>query len=309
MIEDINEDTSTILVTPTKVSSQSDQSEDHLKVLSAAKVLADAARKRKEVANVTPYTRRKRSVSTSKEPVSTAGASKPVSTVDMVQERVKDKGKAIMQESEQPRKIKKKGYQQISLDEEIAQKPYVEELTKDKARQKQERYHALQNRSFFVAEVRKNMCLYLKNQEKGSEKKARGSKKKTLAKKEKEELRMWLTVVPDEEEAIDPEILSARYPIVDWESQNSGSDLHVYKIIRAGRNTSYHKTFSSMLRKLDRQDLMDLYRLVMNRFENTTPEGYSLILWGDLKLQYVNGEKVSSYQGDAAEDVELEARN
>ncbi|GJZ95445.1 hypothetical protein Tco_0667779 [Tanacetum coccineum] len=26
------------------------------------------------------------------------------------------------------------------------------------------RYHALQNRSFYVAEVRKNMCLYLKNQ-------------------------------------------------------------------------------------------------------------------------------------------------
>ncbi|GJR05833.1 hypothetical protein Tco_0528817 [Tanacetum coccineum] len=80
------------------------------------------------------------------------------------------------------------------------------------------RYHALQNRSFSVAEVRKNMCMYLKNQggykqshfkgmsyeeirpifkrvwdqnqsfvpmdsKKGSEKKARGSRKKTLAKK------------------------------------------------------------------------------------------------------------------------------
>ncbi|GJX80454.1 putative ribonuclease H-like domain-containing protein [Tanacetum coccineum] len=138
MIEDINEDTNTILVTLTKVSSQSDQSEDHLKVLSAAKVLADVARKRREVANVTPYTRRKRKISTAsgdistaEEPVNTAGASKPVSTADMVQERVKDKGKAIMQESEQPRKIKKKEYQQISLDEEIAQKLYAEELAKD----------------------------------------------------------------------------------------------------------------------------------------------------------------------------------
>ncbi|GJT32533.1 hypothetical protein Tco_0922952 [Tanacetum coccineum] len=35
---------------------------------------------------------------------------------------------------------------------------------------------------------------------------------------EKEELRMWLTVVSDEEETVDPKILSAEYPIVDWES-------------------------------------------------------------------------------------------
>ncbi|GJS73168.1 hypothetical protein Tco_0706009 [Tanacetum coccineum] len=39
-------------------------------------------------------------------------------------------------------------------------------------------------------------------------------------KHEKEELRMWLTVVPDEEETVDLEILSVKYPIVDWESQN-----------------------------------------------------------------------------------------
>ncbi|GJV12415.1 hypothetical protein Tco_1353956 [Tanacetum coccineum] len=35
---------------------------------------------------------------------------------------------------------------------------------------------------------------------------------------EKEELRMWLTVVPDEDETMDLEILSAKYPIVDWKS-------------------------------------------------------------------------------------------
>ncbi|GKB16049.1 hypothetical protein Tco_0849972 [Tanacetum coccineum] len=80
---------------------------------------------------------------------------------------------------------------------------------------------------------------------------------------EKEELRMWLVVVPDEDETVDPEILYVKYPIVDWESQNLGSidmeDIHVYKIIRADWNTSYHKTSSSMLRKFDRQDLMDLH--------------------------------------------------
>ncbi|GKD49693.1 hypothetical protein Tco_1278669 [Tanacetum coccineum] len=76
------------LVTPTKVSSQEDQSEDQLGVLSAAKVLADAAKK-----NVNTYTRRRRAVSTGSEGVSTAsrifstaGASMPVSTAGMVQQ-------------------------------------------------------------------------------------------------------------------------------------------------------------------------------------------------------------------------------
>ncbi|GKA89926.1 hypothetical protein Tco_0811738 [Tanacetum coccineum] len=170
---------------------------------------------------------------------------------------------------------------------------------------------------------------------------------------EKEELRMWLTIVLDEEETVDPKILSAKYPIVDWESHNLRNvdmeDLHVYKIIRADGNTSYHKSLSSMhrifdkqdlvnlhrlvmkrfedttledyehekeelrmwltvvsdeeetiirvdgntsyhkslssmLRIFDRQDLVDLHRLVMKRFEDTTPEGYNLLLWGDLKV-------------------------
>ncbi|GJT03371.1 ribonuclease H-like domain-containing protein [Tanacetum coccineum] len=107
---------------------------------------------------------------------------------------------------------------------------------------------------------------------------------------EKEDLIIWLAVVPNEDETVDPEILSNKYPIVDWESQNLRSvdmeDIHVYKIIRADVNTSYHKTFSSMLRKFDKQDLMDLHRLVMKRFKDNTPEGYNLLIWGDLKVMF-----------------------
>ncbi|GJV00156.1 hypothetical protein Tco_1329426 [Tanacetum coccineum] len=106
---------------------------------------------------------------------------------------------------------------------------------------------------------------------------------------EKEELRMWLTVVLDEEETMDPINLSAKYPIVDWESQNLGSvDIEESKW-----------------------------------FEDTTPEGYNLLLWGDLKLwssyitdgwyfdllRHASREKVSSHQGNAAKDVELEAKS
>ncbi|GKD46649.1 hypothetical protein Tco_1271294 [Tanacetum coccineum] len=81
---------------------------------------------------------------------------------------------------------------------------------------------------------------------------------------EKEELRMWLTVVSDEEETVDPKILSTKNPIVDCESQNLGSvDM-----------------------KFDRQDLVDLHNLVMKRFKDTTLEGYNFLLWGDLKVMF-----------------------
>nr|GEX60898.1 putative reverse transcriptase domain-containing protein [Tanacetum cinerariifolium] len=106
---------------------------------------------------------------------------------------------------------------------------------------------------------------------------------------EKKELRMWLTIVPDEKETVDPEILSTKYPIVNLESQNLGNvnmeDLHVYKIIKANRNTSYYKS-PSMMRKFNRQDLVDLHRLVMKRFKGNTLKGYNLLLWGDLKVMF-----------------------
>ncbi|GJT14666.1 hypothetical protein Tco_0861708 [Tanacetum coccineum] len=37
-----------------------------------------------------------------------------------------------------------------------------------------------------------------------------------------------------------------------------------------------------MLDDFDRQDMVDLYRLVKERFETTSPEGYDRLLWGDL---------------------------
>ncbi|GKE59806.1 hypothetical protein Tco_1510173 [Tanacetum coccineum] len=83
------------------------------------------------------------------------------------------KGKTIMQESEPPKKIKKKEMIQISLDEEFAKKIIPQEAKQIDEREKVInwndpdvlRYHAVQNRPFSKAEVRKNMCTYLKNQE------------------------------------------------------------------------------------------------------------------------------------------------
>ncbi|GKC72293.1 hypothetical protein Tco_1118176 [Tanacetum coccineum] len=81
-----------------------------------------------------------------------------------------------MQESKPPKKIKKRVQVQMSINEELAQKVFDEEQAKFnaeqearfKAEQEQERIDfetALElQKPFSVAEVRKNMCMYLKSQ-------------------------------------------------------------------------------------------------------------------------------------------------
>ncbi|GJT21335.1 putative reverse transcriptase domain-containing protein [Tanacetum coccineum] len=163
-----------------------------------------------------------------------------------------------------------------------------------------ERAEAIRNKPPTRAQVRNKMITYLKHIGDKRTRICRSNEEEAADyEQEKEELRMWLVVVPDEDETVDPDILS----------------------VKADGNTSYHTTFSSMLRKFARQDLMDFHRSVMKRFEDNTPEGYNLLLWGDLKssliadgwyfdlLKHVSREKMSSHQGNVEENVELEARS
>ncbi|GJZ85768.1 hypothetical protein Tco_0651107 [Tanacetum coccineum] len=148
MIEEINQDAGVTLVTPTH---GEDQPEDQLGVLSAAKVLADAAK-----TNVHTCTRKRRvvsigsgGISTAEESVSTSGASMPVSTVGMVQEVnisiplpvvVKDKGKGKMEKSEDEQtKRTKLQQEQERLGHEAAVR--VQEELDEEERQRMARVH------------------------------------------------------------------------------------------------------------------------------------------------------------------------
>ncbi|GJR00276.1 hypothetical protein Tco_0523260 [Tanacetum coccineum] len=105
---------------------------------------------------------------------------------------------------------------------------------------------------------------------------------------EKQELRLWFKIVPDEEEDINPEVLSAKYPIVDWEylllGRMEAKDMKVYKITRVDKSASYYGEIQDFLRRLGRQDLSDLYRLAQERFNDHPLEGKELVLWGDLSM-------------------------
>ncbi|GKC81842.1 hypothetical protein Tco_1137559 [Tanacetum coccineum] len=108
---------------------------------------------------------------------------------------------------------------------------------------------------------------------------------------EKEKLKAFLKIVPDEEGIIDYEVPEKRFPIINWESKLYDFDRHgaeciYYRIFRSDGSFRWIKTFSEMVTRFDRLDLVELYNLVMKRFEITTPEGVDLVLWGDLRTMF-----------------------
>ncbi|GJX62012.1 ribonuclease H-like domain-containing protein [Tanacetum coccineum] len=101
---------------------------------------------------------------------------------------------------------------------------------------------------------------------------------------EEEQLKAFLKIVPDEEGIIDYEVLEKRFPIINWESKfydfdRHGADCIYYRIFRSDGSSRRIKTFSEMVTRFEMLDLMELYNLVMKRFETTTLEGVDLDLY------------------------------
>ncbi|GKB03826.1 ribonuclease H-like domain-containing protein [Tanacetum coccineum] len=97
-----------------------------------------------------------------------------------------------------------------------------------------------------------------------------------------EEKNLMKKVSRDKSDAVTIESLAIKYPIFDWKTHILAEDKMYYQIIRDDGSAKFYKIFSAMLDDFDRQYMLDLYRLVKERFETTSPEGYDRLLWGDL---------------------------
>ncbi|GKC14687.1 hypothetical protein Tco_1011469 [Tanacetum coccineum] len=135
-------------------------------------------------------------------------------------------------------------------------------------------------------------------QQKSSKKRSREDSDEDNAKKrkleddaEKEELRDSMDVVLKDDIAIDIESLVTKYPIVDWKTHVLTENMMYYQIIRGDGSSKNYKIFSEMLDDFDRHDVLDLHRLVQERYDTTCPEGYDLLLWGDLKILFKPNEE------------------
>ncbi|GJR35859.1 hypothetical protein Tco_1211543 [Tanacetum coccineum] len=179
-----------------------------------------------------------------------------------------DKGQRIARESDAKQEARDATF--IKQIEDIQARIDADELLAEKTSKEEREQSPLRKVQIF--EVR-----FLKTSRKG---KAKGSRKKTVAKKrageklddgsvkrqkidddaEKEALRAYLDIILGDDEAVNVESLATK---------GDGS-------------TKSYKIFTEMLDDFDRQVVLDLYRLVKERFETASPEGYDRLLWGDL---------------------------
>ncbi|GJV25782.1 hypothetical protein Tco_1378477 [Tanacetum coccineum] len=123
------------------------------------------------------------------------------------------------------------------------------------------------------------------------------SKKRKFTSKDDEELRLCLTIVSDEDKEVDYEILNKKYPIIEWRSEylttkpqydetEELEDVYLNVVIRSNRQRRYFNTLMAVLSILDRDDICAIYQLMMNRYQDETPEGFDKILWEDLIIMF-----------------------
>ncbi|GJS94187.1 hypothetical protein Tco_0801155 [Tanacetum coccineum] len=76
-----------------------------------------------------------------------------------------------------------------------------------------------------------------------------------------------MDVAPRDDAAIDVESLATKYPVVDWKTHILNKNMMYYQIIKANGSSKYYKIFSEILDDFDRQDVIDLHRMLNRRLE------------------------------------------
>ncbi|GJU11739.1 putative ribonuclease H-like domain-containing protein [Tanacetum coccineum] len=115
--------------------------------------------------------------------------------------------------------------------------------------------------------------------------------------KENDELRLHLTIAPDEEKEVDYEILDRKYPIKEWKTECLGTKPQVDKaknleeinqnvVIRSNGQKRYFSTLMRVLSIFDRDDLNAIYQLVIDKYQDEIPGGFDKVLWGDLMVMF-----------------------
>ncbi|GJS46980.1 hypothetical protein Tco_0597101 [Tanacetum coccineum] len=264
-----------------------------------------------------------------------------------------DKGKAIMIESEPKKKSKKELEQerlsfaeairleeqmnkeqraQIARDEEIARQWDEEERQRAMAEAKTSkkidwndpsviRYHSLKMKPKTVAQARKNMIKYLKNQ---------GNYKISDFKgMSYNEIRPIFEKVWDFNQILTYGVVSMEVKrrrslekspekmmsgLKRWEGRRCGysktkdgwkmlrrktqrildnntKSRGFYRVFRGDGSSKNYKVLSEMLEDFDRQDVEELYRLVKEKYSASRLEGFDLMLWGDLYTLFESDEE------------------
>ncbi|GJX67793.1 hypothetical protein Tco_0303520 [Tanacetum coccineum] len=88
-------------------------------------------------------------------------------------------------------------------------------------------------------------------------------------------------------EAMNPTPLTTKSDsVVNWKIFQQGQR-SIYQIIRANGADTVYMSFGAMVKDFTREDLIELYRLVMQKYGTNRPEdAYDRVLWSDLRTMF-----------------------
>ncbi|GJW38760.1 hypothetical protein Tco_0064605 [Tanacetum coccineum] len=110
----------------------------------------------------------------------------------------------------------------------------------------------------------------------------------------KGKMKRHIEIVKDDEVAIDAIPLATKpLVIIEYQIDKDGR-MGYFKLIRADGSSKRYSSMIKILQGIDREDLETLWKLVKAKHGNTRPEeDYDRLLWGDLKLQLLEGLMLS----------------
>ncbi|GJY85648.1 hypothetical protein Tco_0499674 [Tanacetum coccineum] len=75
--------------------------------------------------------------------------------------------------------------------------------------------------------------------------------------------------------------------VVEVKEEEPQGQRSVYQIMRANGADTVYMSFGAMIKDFTREDIIELYRLVMQKYGTNTPEdAYDRVLWSDLRTMF-----------------------
>ncbi|GJT32643.1 hypothetical protein Tco_0923062 [Tanacetum coccineum] len=137
------------------------------------------------------------------------------------------------------------------------------------------------------------------NQRRSKEKKT--PKERSQDKDKEEESTRKRKLAQDEDKEVDYEILDKKYPIIDWKTvclgtkpqfdESKEGEINLNVVTRSNDTKDTLVLKQQYCRILNREDLNDVFQLVMDTYHDEMPEGFERVLWGDLKVLFKPDEQ------------------
>ncbi|GKD61750.1 hypothetical protein Tco_1299259 [Tanacetum coccineum] len=166
------------------------------------------------------------------------------------------------------------------------------ELAKQLAAERAERAEEIRNKPPIRTQVRNKMITYLKHMGKYTHQQLKNKNFKEVQKLYEREKKWIDDFKPIDDDSQQQEESTKKRPRADSKEESSKKQkLEEDNDAEKRSLERNYKIFSEMLDDFDRQDVLDLHRFVNERYETTSPEGYDLLLLGDLKTLFEPNEE------------------